>query len=312
MIRTQRHDGGKHLRALLMALGAVVCWSVAPVLIHYVKDWFPVLFQNFFRYLISLTVLWALCATTLKKRLIKKNFYMAKRLWPYLLVIVALNYIFQTAFTWGLYLVLPGVGSLVEQTGIVFNVLLATIFFADERATMRNPLFLGGIVFAVGGAVFIIVGSERFGQFEFNFGIFLIIICAAAWAMMGTIIRKFLYRLTPIFATATIFSLVTPIFLITHFAVDGFHILSAPPAIWALLVVSGFIGIGVGHTLYYASIPVLGLAASAGLNLLIPLFAGLLSYLVFGETFTAAQFGGGAVLIGGCYLAIRIRFRHFR
>jgi drug/metabolite transporter (DMT)-like permease len=300
----------RRTKALLMNLGAVLCWSIAPVLIHYVKDWYPVLFQNFFRYLISLIVLWALCLTSLKGRMLSRNIYMAKRLLPYLAVIAIVNYIFQTSFTWGLYLVLPGVGTLVEQTGIIFNVLMAALFFADERRTLRNPVFVGGMVFAALGAILIIVGAEQFGQFEFNFGIILITICAASWAIMGAMIRKFVYRLTPIFATATIFSMVTPLFLITHFVVDGFHPISAPPVIWLLIVISGFVGIGMGHTLYYSAIPVLGLATSAGLNLLIPFLAGLFSYIVFGETFTALQFAGGGALIVGCYLVIRIRFRH--
>ena len=297
-------------KALIMNLAAVVCWSIAPVLIHYVKDWYPVLFQNFFRYLTSLTILWTINLVKLDRRLLRKNVMLLRLLFPKFLLIVVVNYIFQTAFTWGLYLVLPGVGSLIEQTGIVFNVLMAVVFFADERRTLKNPIFTGGIVMAAAGAVLIVLGAERFGQFEFNMGILLIVLSAASWAVMGTIIRKHLHRVTPIFATASIFSMVTPFYLLTYIIIDGFTIPSAPPHIWALLVVSGIIGIGVGHTLYYTSIPILGLATSSGLNLLIPFITGLLSFVVFGETFTWLQFAGGAVLVGGCYLAIRIRFRH--
>ena len=293
-----------------MNLGAIVCWSIAPVLIHYAKDWYPVLFQNFFRYLVSLAVLWTICFIKLDRRVLRKNLFYLRAFFPQLLVIVIVNYVFQTSFTWGLYLVLPGVGSLVEQTGIIFNVLMAVLFFSDERKTLRNPWFSGGILLSICGAILIVLGAERFGEFDFNLGILLIVISAASWAVMGTIIRKHLYRITPIFATATIFSLVTPLFLFTYFIVDGFYIPSAPPEIWVLLVLSGFIGIGIGHTLYYTSIPILGLATSSGLNLLIPFIAGLLSFMVFSETFTLLQFAGGAVLVGGCVLVIKIRFKH--
>ena len=84
----------------------------------------------------------------------------------------------------------------------------------------------------------------------------------------------------------------------------------APAGIWAFLVVSGLIGLGIGHSLYYRSVGVLGLALSSSLALLIPLLVGLGSFFIFKERLTWIQLAGGISLIAGCYLVIRARFRY--
>jgi hypothetical protein len=44
--------------ALIMNLAAVLTWSLAPPMIHSLTGFFPVNFQNAFRYLVALLVLW--------------------------------------------------------------------------------------------------------------------------------------------------------------------------------------------------------------------------------------------------------------
>ena len=66
----------------------------------------------------------------------------------------------------------------------------------------------------------------------------------------------------------------------------GFPVPQAPPVIWAFLVVSGLIGLGVGLSLYYRAIAVLGIALSSSLALLIPLLVGVASFFLFRERLT--------------------------
>jgi len=79
---------------------------------------------------------------------------------------------------------------------------------------------------------------------------------------------------------------------------------------WLVLILSSLLGIAAARTLYYSCLPVLGLTLTASLGLLRPLFTLGLSFLVFGERLCPLQFLGGALLLLGCYLVIRIRFRH--
>ena len=54
---------------------------------------------------------------------------------------------------------------------------------------------------------------------------------------------------------------------------------------------------------------VLGIALSSSLALLIPLLVGIASFFLFRERLTWIQLVGGAILLSGCYLVTRARFR---
>jgi drug/metabolite transporter (DMT)-like permease len=56
-------------------------------------------------------------------------------------------------------------------------------------------------------------------------------------------------------------------------------------------------------------VPIVGVTVSSSLGLLIPLIAGIASVLWFGERVGFLGLLGGALLLGGCYVVIRERFR---
>ena len=53
----------KKTTALLLNFLAIFCWAISPVAIRYVKEVFPVNTQNFFRYLVSLVIIWSVLRT---------------------------------------------------------------------------------------------------------------------------------------------------------------------------------------------------------------------------------------------------------
>ena len=156
----------------------------------------------------------------------------------------------------------------------------------------------------------IILGGGNLHRFEFSLGVLVMLGSAASWALMGALIRKWLPDLPATFAVATVFTIVTPLFLVGSLILYGSIVVSAVPAgVWTLLIVSGLVSVGLGQSLYYRALPVLGIALSSSLGLLIPFLVGIASYLIFGERLVPTQLIGGAVLIFGSYLLIRIRFR---
>jgi drug/metabolite transporter (DMT)-like permease len=84
----------------------------------------------------------------------------------------------------------------------------------------------------------------------------------------------------------------------------GAPALDLPGREFFYLVLSAVIGIGLGHTLYYASIARLGLAVSAGVVQLQPITVSIGSFFLFGEKLTTGQwvFGMVAVLGAGVML----------
>ena len=67
----------------------------------------------------------------------------------------------------------------------------------------------------------------------------------------------------------------------------GFPIPAAPPCDWVLMVASGLLGVGIGQSLFYRAVPVIGVATSTSIGLLIPLLAAVVSWLAFGERLSA-------------------------
>jgi len=110
--------------------------------------------------------------------------------------------------------------------------------------------------------------------------------------------------------TSLVFTLVVPMFLLSHLCVcGGAFFPRADPAGWLVLALSGLVGGGGGYLFYYSSLPVLGVTTAASLSLLIPLVTGLLSFFCFGEVPAPTQLLGGAVLMAGCAVLIRIRLK---
>lgn len=300
-------------KALLMNLGAIICWSIAPLMIRYLSGYYTVVFQTFFRYLSALVVLWGFVLLREGSDKIKSDLPRLLSRWYKLLIIALACYGFQITFTYAFYLLYPGFATLINQSLVLFSVFLAALIFPDERPTLRSGIFFVGLVLALSGVVLTIVGGESFGAPQFNLGILVMLCSALCWALLGALIRKWLVGVSATLAVSTVFSIVTPLFMFTWIAMDsalGFP--QAPPAIWALLVVSGLVGVGVGHALYYRAVGVLGLALSSSLTLLIPLLVGVASFLLFREKLTWMQLVGGGGLLCGCYIIIRTRFRHLR
>lgn len=297
------------MKALLLNMLAIFCWAISPVAIRYVKDVFPVNTQNFFRYFTSVLLIWSLFLFSNSRSKVKVTFQSLSSLLPKLFVMACVVYVFQQSFTYSFFLLYPGFGSLVYKTGVIFSVLLAALLFPDERKTLKNRAFQGGMLLAFIGVVFTIVGGEDFGKVEFNLGVLLILLAAACWSLLTALIKKWIPTVPASFAVSVILTIVTPMFLLTDIVLNsGFHMPDAPGVIWLLMLVSGIIGVGVAHSAYYASVPTLGVALCATLDLSRPFLAGVISFIVFRESITWLQLIGGIFLLAGSYLVIRIRF----
>jgi len=302
-------------RALIQNLGAIACWSVAPVLIRYTKDSFPVALQTFFRYLASLAVLWPyLLATGQASRANLARVFASA---PRFALIIAANYSFQITWTLTYYTILPGLGSLLFRSSALFSVVLALLLFPDEHGTLLNWRFLTGLPLALAGVSLTVVGGQALGVPELGLGVLFVLISAASWACLGAAIKRWLPEIPASVSVVTVFTVVTPVFLATHLVLSagpwasvGVSVFpQAPVSHWILMLLSGLIGVGIGHSLFYRAIPVLGVTLSSSLSLLTPLLTGILSFAVFAESFPPIKLAGGALLILGSYWVIRARFR---
>jgi drug/metabolite transporter (DMT)-like permease len=308
--RPQAPNPPTYRAAVVMNLVAVACWAIAPSMVKAINRSFPVHFQNAWRYLVSLAVLWPAYLATADRSRIRGDFTEVRRLAWKIAVIALVQYAFQFSYTYSLTLIYPGVMTMVQQSSAIFGVLLAVAFFPDERRIVRQWMFLAGAVLAVAGALLVALGSGSWGSAAFSVGVLTALAGALAWALLGTLIKRWVPHVPPLLAISSVFTLLVPLFVASYAATaPGFPIPVAPAIDWALMVASGLIGVGIGQSLFYRAVPVIGVATSTSIGLLIPLLAAVVSWLAFGERLAAIQVVGGVLLVAGSWFVIRLRLR---
>ncbi len=302
------HRPASYRAAIVMNLVAVACWSVAPSMVKEISRSFAVNFQNSWRYLVSLAVLWPAYLLSADRGRRRADLAEVLRLAPKIAVIALVQYAFQFGYTYSLTLIYPGLMTLVQQSSALFGVLLAFAFFPDERRIVRDRMFVTGAVLALTGAAMVILGGGAWGGAAFNLGVLSALGSALAWALLGTLIRRWLPHVPPLLAISSVFTILVPLFLASYAAANrGFPVPGAPPMHWALMVASGLLGVGIGQSLFYRAVPVIGVATSTSIGLLIPLLAAVVSWIVFGERLSGAQIAGGVLLVLGSWFVIRLR-----
>ncbi len=300
----------KRTTALLLNFLAIFCWAFSPVAIRYVKEIFPVNTQNFFRYLVSLIIIWPVFFLSTPRQQRQHTLRLLPSLLPKFIGMAGMNYVFQLSFTYSFFLLYPAFGSLLYKTGVIFAVILAAAFFPDERSLLKSRTFQAGLALAIIGVVFTIADGKDFGNIEFNLGVLLILLAATAWSLLSVCIKKWVPMIPASFSVAVILTIVTPLYLLTDILLNkGLRFPEASPGMWLLMLISGIIGVGVAHSAYYYSVPSLGVALCAVLDLSRPFLAGIISFLVFRESLTLVQIAGGILLLSGAYCVIKTRFR---
>jgi len=296
-------------RALLLLFLSILCLAVSPLLIRAVKDSFLVSFQNLFRFSLACCLLWACAAGRAEPAGLRALIRKIPAFWPKLTVLALVIYLHQTFFLAAVYRIYPGIANLLLQTTVLFSTFLALAFLPEERGLIRNTAFQLSLLAALAGVVLTITGGFQPGGGAFGPGAVLVLLSALCWSVYSVAVKRLFVSLPASLTTSLVFTLVVPMFLLSHLCVCGGDFFPrADPAGWLILALSGLVG-GGGYLFYYSSLPVLGVTTAASLSLLIPLVTGLLSFLVFGEILAPTQLTGGAVLIAGCAVLIRIRLR---
>ncbi len=298
--------------ALVQNLVAVLTWSLAPTMVKAITASFSVNFQNACRYLVSLLVLWPvyLLSARRDRPAMVRQFRLLRARLGKIAIIALAGYGFQVCYTYSLYLITPSLQSLVGQTQVLFGVLFAVLLFPDERAFIGSWRFVVGVVAALAGVGVVIVGGRSFGSLDFGVGVLVVVASSACWALLGALLRAWVPDLPPQMTVSAVFTVVSPLFVLTYAITHhGLPIPSAPAVHWLILVSSGLVAIGLGHSMFYRAVPVLGVSVSTSIGLLLPLLASLVSFAAFGETLTPVQLVGAVVLLAGSFLVIRARFR---
>lgn len=289
----------------------LLAWSSVPLFLKHFSLSIDLWTSNGWRYGIS-ALLWApvLIVVFLRKR-------WPARLWRAALVPSVINAAGQVTFVAGHYLIDPGLLSFGLRSQMIFAALGAYVLFASERPIVRSGGYLLGMLALLGGTSgALLLGQEPIERAH-AFGIVLSITSGLLFACYGLSVRRFMHGVNSVVAFAAISqytALAMVVLMLLLGQARGAEALAMSADQLLLLLVSGVIGIALGHVLYYMAIARLGVAVSAGVLQLHPFFVAIGSMLLFRESLTLLQwtFGGVAVVGAGLMLHVQRRVAQAR
>jgi drug/metabolite transporter (DMT)-like permease len=128
------------------------------------------------------------------------------------------------------------------------------------------------------------------------------IACALAWAIAVVLFKKSGESLPPLPLNLFKNLLGLALMLLTVLAVSGLAWPGIPASAVVLTLISGFLGIGLGDTLYFKSLNAIGASRMAVAQTLYSPFVILLSAIFLAERLGLLQFAGVALVLGGILL----------
>lgn len=284
--------------ASLSILGALVCWSVVPLMLKALTQAVPDGWTtNAVRYPVSamLYLPWLIAAARDPS---------ARRLWRAAVIPSIPNVLGQSCWAWGPYFIDPGIMSFIVRLSVVWAMIMAMIVFRDERPLLRSPRFWAGMVLSLAGFVTITTGKEHLFERQTLMGVGIALVCSFFWGMYGVSVRATIGRSSPL----QMFAIVSTYTSIGCLALaplgDPASVLRLSAFNLSLLVVSALVGIAAAHGLYYTALQRLGATIPATVNVLTPFMTATASTFLFHERITAVQWVGGAVSVVGSILVV--------
>jgi drug/metabolite transporter (DMT)-like permease len=229
-------------------------------------------------------------------------------LWKAALLPSFFNAVAQIAFGLAPYYVEPGLMAFSLRLQIVFVTVGAAFLFAAERKVIKSVGFIVGISMVILGTFATILLSPKGLGGGTGFGIGLAICSGLLYACYALSVRAKLHGTDPLlsFSVVSQYTALVMVGAMLVFARDksgahdfGMQVFSLSGYQLFLLLLSSVIGIGIGHTLYFKSLQILGLAVSAGVVQLQPITVSVASIFIFNEHLTWQQWCTGALAVCG-------------
>ena len=217
--------------------------------------------------------------------------------WLALVIVGALNNALPfTLITWGQTQIDSGLASILNATTPFFTVLLAGALLADEKLTNSK---LAGVILGVIGTVIMIGPDALKGITGSLLGQLAVIGAAISYALAGVYSRRFKsWGISPLMIATGQVTFAALMLLPLTLAVDQPWTLSIPDTtVWLYMAGLAFLSTVLAYILYFRLIATAGATNAALVTFLIPISAILLGIFILGETFTAGQ-GVGMALIG--------------
>jgi len=293
--RTDRSTG------VICLILTLVSWSTVPLFLRHLSEHVDFWTNNGWRYGAS-AIFWlpAIAWAAWHRRL-------PASIWRDALIPTIANIGGQAAFTAAFHEMNPGLVTFGLRTQLIWVAIGAYLLVPSERPIILSRRYLLGALILVAGLFPILLGGDNsLGGFNVK-GTTLAILSALGYGMYGLSVRRWMGKYHPVIAFAAICQL-TAIGLIALMLIygrdHGAYVPQLPAGIIVDLAISAFVGIAIGHILYYISIARIGIVITSGVLQLQPFLVSACSFFLFKEMFHWWQWLAGAIAIGGAYLML--------
>ncbi|MGR3501206.1 DMT family transporter [Pseudaestuariivita sp.] len=219
------------------------------------------------------------------------------RVWGAFLVMGALNNVIPfSLMAWGQQFIESGLTSIFNAATAIFGVLLAALFFADERLSARKAIGVG-LGFA---GVSIAIGVEALGSFDIRSTAQLaVLLGTVSYGFASVWARKHLGALPPVVSAAGMLTGSTAIMIPLVLLTEGVPSLALEPRTWAAIAYFSLAATALAYLLYYRVLAQAGSGNLMLVTLIIPPIAILLGAWGLGETLHPSAYAGFVLLALG-------------
>jgi drug/metabolite transporter (DMT)-like permease len=282
----------------LLLLLMTVIWGANFTAIKYsLEDFLPLTFNGLRFIIASLTLL---AVTFVSGRSIRIRREDRPRMFALGFLATA---VYQTLFILGMANTRAGNAALIISTTPLFTALIGRIR-GHERFDAGGVI---GLALATAGLGLIIIsGKNEVEVGNTLLGDALLIASTICWSLYTVGARKYLHSYGAMTATAFIVTTGTPVFLLICLpSILRQDWAVVRPAAWAGLFYSALLAIALAHFIWNHGVRRMGSTRTAIYSNITPVTGLLVAWALLGETPTAGQVLGAAVLFAGLYLARR-------
>ena len=198
-------------------------------------------------------------------------------------------------------------GSVFGLLSMPFSIVMAAIFYKDEREKVKHPAFILGSILAIAGSViFIFSGKQHSAEgSEFLFGILLLAGTVVVQAIQALVVKGTTMRVHSAVISSTTSLITGGFYLILSICTGKIaEILTAPIGKVAMVSGTGMYANFVGMVLTFYIIQKQGVVVLSVLKFLIPPATAVIAYFLLSEPVLPLQIFGGVGVLIGCVLSL--------
>ncbi len=278
---------------------AALLFSMQPILIKFGSTQVPPLLFFSLRFFGTMAVFLPLAMR------FKKEMHLALKQWKKFLLPTIFLFGAISLFTISLYFTANAtLTALVTKSNSILIPLLTAAFFIEERRVLMTRRFLFGVLLSAIGVIGVILGGKTL-TLTLGIGISLILGSQVCWSLYSVSIKRLISKENRLHVLSFIFPLAF-VFSLPFAGIEIFSNAVFKPVFLLVPISSGII-IGIANVMQFKAIERKGLIVTNAFGLTIPLFAGIMGFVLFGEMLTVMQFLFGALLLMGAYFIINCK-----